>query len=565
MNERERILDLIRQGIISTEEGLDLLEAIAKRENERADQPDFEDPREMYEEPDGVKEEVTEAEREEAEEELKQLVEEISEYSVALDHVNEQLGDKKDELREKKSEHKALEEEKIQSLQNEKDRIIEKIHAIQKELELIKQLDEVDTTDEIVKLREEVSELDKELRAVETQDDSEDRAKAKILAEEISSLENEVDELSSHRSELMKKLNQSKVKQWTLKARQAASQLEIPEDWKKEASDELSKAGEKLEAAGKEWSRVLKEKIDQASKSELSETVRSNIENMMDHFDWKDISVKMPTLTTKEFKKEWKYEHTTATILDFKIANGKVIVRPGDGETVSFKAKGKLYGKMDEETPLASFDARSTFAIDEDKLVCHIPNKRVYVELDVTLPRRTYDYMSFTMLNGKLDLKAVDAKDIFAKSTNGSLTFEEVSATMLEVKGSNGDITVEKTRLKDVLAGSVNGTITFKGITESADFSTTNGDIKTTLTDNRVVRIKATTVNGDVKLALPKNKALEGELKTTFGKVKSRLADTEPLEKDEHTVKIRRVTSERPLDLYASTTTGNVLLKDTTE
>ncbi|EXJ23577.1 hypothetical protein ADIAL_1014 [Alkalibacterium sp. AK22] len=564
MNERERILDLIRQGIISTEEGLDLLEAVAKKEDDRMDQPEFGETEKTVEST-GNQEGVTQAEREEAEQELKELVAEISEYSVALDHVNEQLGDKKEELKDKKNKHQALKEASIESEQAEKNRIIEKIHAIQKELELIKQLDEVDTTDEIVKLREEVGDLDKELRAVETASDSEDMVKAKALFEDISILEREVDELSSQRSELMKKLNQSKVKQWTLKARQAASQFEIPEDWKKEASEELSKAGEKLEAAGKEWSRVLKEKVDQASKSDLSETVRSNIENMMDHFDWKDISVKMPTLTTKEFKKEWQYEHTTATILDFKIANGKVIVRPGEGETVSFKAKGKLYGKMDEETPVASFDVRSTFTIDEDKLVCHVPNKRVYVELEVSLPKRTYDYMSFTMLNGKLDLKGVNAKDIFAKSTNGSLVFEEVSATMLEVKGSNGDITVEKAHLKDMLAGSVNGTVAFKGVTESADFSTTNGDIKATLTDSRVVRVKATTVNGNVKVALPKEKALEGKLKTTFGKVKSRLTDTEPLEKDEHTVSIRRITSERPLDLYAATTTGNILLKDTSE
>lgn len=41
MNERERILDLMKKGVISTEEGLDLLESIAKKEDRKQNDAEF--------------------------------------------------------------------------------------------------------------------------------------------------------------------------------------------------------------------------------------------------------------------------------------------------------------------------------------------------------------------------------------------------------------------------------------------------------------------------------------------------------------------------------------------
>lgn len=565
MNERERILELMKTGVISTEEGLDLLESIATKEDKKQEDPVFNtDEAEFEDQSEPLEDEPENEKQKQAEESLEQLVSEINEYSVELDTISAKLTDSRKELQLKKDELAGIDQSSKESIQKEKNTIIEKIKTIQKELELIKQLDEVDTTEEIITLRDEINDLDKVLTDIEEKSDDDETGEKRIeFEEEIIELEEKISELSEQKAELMKKLHKSKMKQWTLKAKQATAQFEIPEDWEKKASEEFSKAGEKLDAASKEWSKLFKTKVDKASKSDISETVRSNIENAMSHFDWKDINMKVPALSTRDFTKEWTYENTTATILDFKLANGKVVLKPGTDEKISFKAKGKLYGKMDEETPVESFEARSTMTIDEDKLVCHVPNKRVYVELEVTLPKRTYDYISITMLNGKLSIKDLAAKDVFAKSTNGSLTFEQLQATMLEVKGSNGAISIKESDLKDVLAGSVNGSILFHGKTESADFSTTNGEIKVTLTDKKVVRVNANTINGNVKLALPAGRGIEGKAKTTFGKVKSRLSDTEPMDKVEHTMYIKRVTGETPLDFFAGTTTGNILIKDT--
>ncbi|GAA0359844.1 daptomycin-sensing surface protein LiaX [Alkalibacterium iburiense] len=572
MNERERIIELMKKGILSTEEGLDLLEHSAKKQDQKENQ-DFhtetvstesveEEHTDTFEE-EPTEKEATE-EQKEAEKTLEKLVEEINRYSVELDETNDKISKVKEKLHEKQDRLNQINQEEKKGIQEEKTALLEEIKSIQKELELIKQLDEVDNTDEIVQLREAIDQTSRRLEEIENREETaEYKEEETELKEAIEELEEELRVLHAQKQLQLKNLNRTKMKQWTVKAKQATSNFRIPEEWKKEAGEEFSKAGEKLETASKEWSEAVKKTVQQASESEVTQSVRSTIESALENFDWKNINVKLPTLATKDFNREWTFEESTATILDIKLANGKLVVKPSEDDTIRLSAKGKLYGRMDESTPAESFDARSTISVDDDKLVVHIPNKRIYADVELYLPKRTYDYVSINMLNGKLKTKDLTVKDIYAKSTNGEINFENLEATMLEAKGSNGTISISNGDLKDLLASSVNGSIVYQGSVESADLSTTNGEVKVTLTNENLIRLTGTTVNGNVKLAIPKGVAMEGKAKTTFGKVKSRLSDVEPIEKSGHTVRIKRLTGERPFDFTATTTTGNVLLKDT--
>ena len=44
MQERERILELVKNGVISTQEGLDLLESLVKKEDKKQENKDFNEP-----------------------------------------------------------------------------------------------------------------------------------------------------------------------------------------------------------------------------------------------------------------------------------------------------------------------------------------------------------------------------------------------------------------------------------------------------------------------------------------------------------------------------------------
>lgn len=562
MNERERIIDLMKKGILSTEEGLNLLENTISKEGQKVEAEEFTDETVINEETDKVSEE--EMAKNEAEAELEALVKEINACSVKLDTLNQKLNEVDAELTEKNTELNQLTRDSQSDITERKEAVLEEIRLVQKELELIKQLDEVDNTEEIISLRSKIDKLSKELEQVERKEqDFKDDSHINELNDEIERLEEKKAELSRKKEECVKQLNRSKVKQWTLKAKQATSSFEIPEDWKKEASEELTKAGRRIEEASKEMSSLFKKTVNQASDKDVKQTIRTSFDNVLDNFDWKNVNLKFPTLASKEYSKDWIFDDSTATIIDIKVANGKITINKGETETISLSAKGKLYGRMDEDTPGESFDARSTITADEDKLTVHVPNKRVYADLTLTLPERTYDYLSINTLNGKVMINELDVKDVYAKSTNGSITFDKLSGTMLEAKGSNGSVTVKNGQLKDLLASTVNGSLSYEGALDSGDLSTTNGEVKITLKNDSITRLKAQTVNGSVKLAVPANVTLEGHAKTTFGKIKSRLSDAEVSDQSDNTKRIKRITDGTTFDFNISTTTGNVLLKDT--
>src|SRR5699024_11645332 len=73
---------------------------------------------------------------------------------------------------------------------------------------------------------------------------------------------------------------------------------------------------------------------------------------------------------------------------------------PSVNDNIKVSAKIKFYGKVEEATPLAAFEARSTINIDEDKFTFHIPNKNIVADMIIYLPKRDYDYIRSNSLNG---------------------------------------------------------------------------------------------------------------------------------------------------------------------
>ncbi|WP_368731185.1 hypothetical protein, partial [Escherichia coli] len=56
------------------------------------------------------------------------------------------------------------------------------------------------------------------------------------------------------------------------------------------------------------------------------------------------------------------------------------------------------------------------------------------------------------LLNGNVLVEELTAKDVYTKSTNGTITFKKIDATMLEIEGVNGEIKVlEGTILDNII------------------------------------------------------------------------------------------------------------------
>ena len=506
MSERERILALVREGIITTEDAIELLENAAKkqgkdamRKNKEADfiEENKKDPsKEKNKKTDSV-EETEKKDKATFEKILGELATEISFFSSKVDEKAEALQVLRRQI--------SLKEERRQEIATN---------------------EELDTM--TVELEMEAMRLDEELGSLRSQESA--------LREEKSGME--------------RKMRNLKKEQLDKNVKSFGEKFGNKEEWKETADDintRLNKFG-----------------------SRIGELFSSTIDTVKDNVEWKefDFNMNVPGLVTSKFNQEFIYEKSTATILDFQLANGNITLQKWDKEDIKVNADIRIYAKFEEETPEKAFEARSTILMEEEKFTFHVPNKRVRCDIVVSLPEREYDYVAFKLLNGNVTVDDMKGKDFYIKTTNSQMTLTNLEATMLEIDGVNGGICIEDSKLIDLMAKLVNGDTTIhKSEVASSVLSLVNGDIRMTTIDKETKRIQASIVNGAIKLALPVGKSIELEASSSLGQIKNRISDVEILkQRDDKTNKylqFRKLADTSPVMVELKTTNGNILLKDT--
>lgn len=501
MNNRERILELVSQGVLSVEEGLDLLENLSKQEAKKTEAKDFTADEVEAKEPTvetetvetEAKEEPTKTteETEHIEDELENLANQINQYSVGIDILNR-------ELAELKAERSTI------------------------ELEL---------------------------------SDTEDPKQQKHLHNRMEQLDENIQKVTADKNERMKDMHSLKMKRWTNKAKQLSENIEIPKEWREGASETLDKASEIFDSGTRTLGNFLQE---------TARKTKDTFENI----DWQDLKKELAGKVETSFEHEWLFENTTASILDIKNANGTIKFKPSINENIKVSADIKIYGKVDEATPLDAFEARTVLTMDEDQFTFHIPSKNIQADLVIYLPQRNYDYIHLNTFRGDIEFNELLAGDMYVKVTSGDVVFNQLEASMLEVEITNGDVQLKDVYLRDLLVNATNGDIRVIGEVESLDTNTVNGDALLTLGGDDLIQVRASSVQGDVKVSLPEELSLEIEAKTTFGKIESRLNGTEQSQVATSRNQLHifnRIGQTALCRVKLQTTNGNILLKDTNE
>lgn len=505
MQERERILELVKKGVISTEEALILLENVAQKQDERQIKQAADKVNKDKIDPQMTSQEAKESD-EELEERLGKILEKANEASVKLDAVNEDISKLNAQIKteeEKKQTYDTMEElgTLTESRQQEEKVIVENLNGLYEKRHAL--LDEKETFENILK-------------------------------------------------ESQKERFQAKKEEFTKK-------MEIPEDWKEQTQEAFNDMGSKMQEAGNHLGGILKKTF-----STMADAISENV-------DWKDVNLKVPGLASTKFQHTFNYPDSKATLIDVKLANGAVVILPNEtDENVRVEADVKLYGKMEDKTPLEVLLEKSQIEVDDELISFQLPNKRMKADLTFYLPKRVYDHMSLKLLNGDIEVKDFNGKDIYAKSTNGDLSFSNIDASMLELSGVNGDIEVQNSQLRDLSIDTVNGDMTIRYVSgNTVALSGVNGDIRTTLGDGDWQSIEATNMNGTIKVAIPADVSLKGELKTSAGSVKEKLSQIEVINQRGDNRNRRYLDFERQIEdkpmafLKASTSTGDIYVKDT--
>lgn len=508
MNDKERILDLVKKGVISSDEALILLESLAKEKDEKQLQK--------------IAEKVETKKEEKSAEELK-AEKEAAEKAAA-----------------EKAAERAEQEKKAAQLDAESDELREKLRELAQTIQAKEeQLQVYETMEELGTLtpskEKERDALAKELKGVQEEYEKTDAEKIAIDLE---------------LKALQRKLHQdlrSKIEE----------KFDMPDDWKEQTQDAFNQFGKQMGQAGSQLGSLFKKTV-----KDITKTVNENV-------DWKDVNLKVPGIATTKFDHTFCYPETKATLIDVKLANGSLKFLPSETEELKVEAAIKLYGKMDAATPMEAFLERSQIDVDDETISFQIPNKRVKADLIFYLPRRTYDHVSLKVLNGSIELDSLDVRDIYIKATNGDVLIQGTSGTMLELNAVNGKMTVNKGSWKDLWLEGMNGLVTAKTNVEALKATLINGEIRLTLPAENTRQIDATTMNGNVKIALAKALGVEGQASTNLGSIYSRLANIEVIRekrgRSERSLDFRRVGEDAYVQLKANTKTGNVYLKDAEE
>lgn len=590
MNERQKILESIKKGILSPEEGLDLLESLGLSEEtvvesvpERKAEPldemaaefesEIEAPQvteEKTEQAEATEEEITIKSAIESEEDSHNQepleIEEISEGQTEL------IAEQEPELVEEAENHV------VQTTTAETSETELESRAVPEETQpsdsVSSMIDEWENKktepEEVDPVRSKIDEFDEALQTkIETlRDKKEEFRELNLEAElgiisaeneviynrmklELDQLEEEIELLKHERKAIDKDLFTSPEGPYV-----SDGFFEVPDDFEEQKYRPMDRPHEEPTDLASRIARMV---------TRTTERVSDKVNN---EFDWKKINQKFYGTAKTHFSHQFTFEDVDAKTIDIKLAKGKVILKSWDDETINdvkVEATVALLGQMEDSDPIDAFIERSQIDVNNYQILFHVPNKRVDAKLTFYLPKRQYHNLSVRLLAGDLMVEDLGAKNVAIKATNGTVLMKELGATMLEIEGTNNDIEIREGQITNAMIETVTGTIIAKANIVRSEYSLINGDIKLTAGNEDLKKIEAQSVNGNVKVALPRTVGIEGIAKTGIGTINYRFANCETMqERNGNTQKVLHFqrNAGETAEIEVSSKSGDIFLKD---
>lgn len=197
MNERERILDLVKKGVLSTEEALDLLESIAKEKDAS---------------------------------QIKRAAEKVKANNNASDKIAD----------------KTIEELEMEDKEN-LEAILESL--AQKATQASAELDELSV--ELDGVAKEQAEVAEQLMQLNTKEElgeltADEQRQRQALEQESKDLTEAAEELKAEKEAVEDQVKSIRKEQWKQTKEKVSQKFDIPDDWREQANEKLNQANETL-------------------------------------------------------------------------------------------------------------------------------------------------------------------------------------------------------------------------------------------------------------------------------------------------------------------------------
>ena len=184
MTEKDRIIELVKAGVLTTKEALDLIEGLARKEGEKSANRDF----------------ASSGSKEEAEAGIEAAASDMLVKSERIDSLNDQIQELESDLSDLQAELEEAEANQEEDLLKNLRQDFKDLHV---EKDLIKDLDEVDNSKELDQINEEIKDLESHIQDQEVI--SQDKqAEIKELRSQLVAFSKEIARLVKERDSLVK-------------------------------------------------------------------------------------------------------------------------------------------------------------------------------------------------------------------------------------------------------------------------------------------------------------------------------------------------------------------------
>ena len=534
MNEKERIIELVKQNVISMEEALDLLEAASNNDT-------LSESTTTTDEKTTQTTQTTDDTEKETEASINQTFEEV--FNQGKDFAK-YMGDYFKNSNEKKANFEEWSEfeetEDTEKVKNNQARLAE----INTEIQAL--------NDKITKENEKLVISKQRIREIEIFEELDDLTPEMIeqKANTIEKRDHIQAELDILQSELTELQSEKEALGWSKESNK--------QDFKEFFNNRSEKFAEAATHFGKEASREGKK-----WGTYFTEQSKAFLEN----FNLKDVNVsfQVPWIKTSSQDYEFTYPVEGVNRFEIELYNGAVEVVSHDGEDIVVDAEVRFHGSH-EETSKEHFEEVNTIGIFDNRFVLKVTSPKFSVDGTIKVPQGDVDRFQIQLLNGEVNLDGLTSKEIVIKDKNGDVSLNKVAANEVSLDLLNGDIDIQNSPIDTLVMNDLNGDVRVNGYIRNLSADTLNSDFYLTKKDTNDANVKIKTVSGDVKLSLPSQMNLTIDSKTTHGEVKNRLSNLESI--DEHPTKQKahyhRIVSGDTDNAVVNitTTSGDIFLKD---
>lgn len=511
MNQKDRIIELVKQGIITIDEALDLLEDL---NDETMDARET-----ILNKNEGVVDQISD------------VVEEatIAGTKWVHDVINEVTSSEVTSSDENKKEN-------IDSVQEDMDQTIEEIAS---DIKLTQ--DRLDSKKEafvIVEQRLREYEIFKELDELTP----EMKDNQISLMEKREKLSQEIKDLDSVITRLKQEQRKWRENEW------------------KQYSERIK---EKFEDVTDNASDLTDQAIERSRN--MSQYLRENIQDILSGVQMREIdfTIPLPWLKKKTIEHRFTFDATEISKIHFYLWKGSVDIVSTEQSEIIVDSKLHFYGKA-EDASVNKFKESNYLSVFEELLEFKVISPLMTMDATIYLPNKVYESIQIELLNGNLDVSNIRLKEGKIIQKKGNIALRNIEAEEMDIDVIIGDVIVKQSKIANLKNRNMKGEFRLIGYVGKLTSKTLYANCFITKTNSDLSVINMNNMTGDIKLSLPDDSSFEIDCEVNFGQIYNRLKNVRIIEAEgnKELKQFIRDDIDESSQIKLQTTTGDIYLKD---